>query len=132
MDEKIVVKVTSDPAGASVKRGDDVLGTTPLTLELQKGAPGYDVTLALDGYRPETRVIASDVNREIDVNLLAEPHRAAGKSARHAATEKAPDPAAQKATEKPAVAQPVEKKDKAPADKPKSPDDDKKLYAPEL
>jgi hypothetical protein len=47
--EKIVVKVTSDPAGASVKRGDDVLGTTPLTLELPKGAPGYDVTLAIDG-----------------------------------------------------------------------------------
>ena len=70
--------VTSDPSGAEVVRSDGVVvGTTPVTLKLDKGAPSLEVKLSLDGYRPETRTILSDLNREIDVNLL----KASGKRA---------------------------------------------------
>ncbi|MCU1282774.1 MAG: hypothetical protein JWM53_6320, partial [bacterium] len=41
-----------------------------LTLKLDKGSPALELQLNLDGYRSEKRTIVSDLNREIDVNLL--------------------------------------------------------------
>ena len=71
--EKVDVALKSDPPGAQVVRTDGVIvGVTPVTMKLDKGSPALEVQLSLDGYRSEKRTITSDVNRELDVNLLKE------------------------------------------------------------
>jgi hypothetical protein len=74
--ERVEVAVKSDPSGAQVVRTDGVIvGVTPVTMKLDKGSPTLEVQLNLDGYRSETRTITTDLNREIDVNLLKAPPR---------------------------------------------------------
>jgi serine/threonine-protein kinase len=123
--EQVVVKLVSDPAGATVMQGDKALGSTPFELKMDKGAPSLDVQLKFDGYRPEARTLASDVNREIAVNLVKLP-----------SSSKRPGKAAAAVTAPPTAAAPVVKvKEPAPAavKEPSKPaDDDKKLVAPEL
>jgi tRNA A-37 threonylcarbamoyl transferase component Bud32 len=109
--EQVEVAVKSDPAGAQVVRTDGVIvGATPVTIKLDKGSAPLEVQLNLDGYRSEKRTITTDLNRELDVNLL----KAAGK---HAAAAKPvvtkPAAATKPAESKPAEAKPTEAK---PAD----------------
>ena len=122
--EQVEVAVKSDPPGAQVVRADGVIvGVTPVTMKLDKGSPALDVQLSLDGYRPEKRTIVSDVNRELDVNLLKAPKA-------HAATK----PVATKPAEatKPPATKPAEAT-KPPATKPdKATDPDKDLIPAQL
>ncbi|MGB0956198.1 MAG: PEGA domain-containing protein [Panacagrimonas sp.] len=44
------VAFSSEPGGASVSLGEQLLGTTPLTAEI--GAGAHDISLSLEGYKP--------------------------------------------------------------------------------
>ena len=108
--EQIEVALKSDPAGAKVVRTDGVVvGVTPVTMKLDKGSAPLEVQLELDGYRAEKRTILSDVNRELDVNLLKAP------SSRHGTKPTIAKPADGKSDAKPAETKPAVKESK-PAD----------------
>ncbi|HWE30383.1 MAG TPA: serine/threonine-protein kinase, partial [Polyangia bacterium] len=72
--EQVSITFTSEPPGATIKRGDDgkVAGVTPLTIQAPKGSPGFDVQVELAGYRAEKRTIGTDVNRELSFALVKE------------------------------------------------------------
>ena len=120
--ETVEVALKSDPAGAQVVRSDGVVvGVTPVTMKLDKGAPALDVQISLDGYRPEKRTLASDVNRELDVNLL----KASGGGKHGSKTTTVAKPTTPGETKpgeskpgesKPAVTKPAEAKPEKPAD----------------
>ena len=120
--EKVEIAVKSDPPGAQVVRSDGVIvGVTPVTMTLDKGSPSLDVQLTLDGYRAEKRTITSDVNRELDVNLLKAPKS-------HSTKPVATKPTETKPAEKPAT-KPAEAT--KPASKPAT-DPDKDLIPAQL
>ncbi|HEX6837623.1 MAG TPA: PEGA domain-containing protein, partial [Polyangia bacterium] len=123
---EVEVAIKSDPPGAQVVRTDGVIvGVTPVTMKLTKGAPALDVELTLEGYRAERRTIASDVNRELDVNLLKAPKHASRSAAAAKPTDAKPadgKPVEAKPAEKPAQAKPAETRPKP--DKPGDPDKD--------
>jgi hypothetical protein len=109
------VAVKSDPPGAQVVRTDGVVvGVTPVTMRLDKGSPNLEVQLDLEGYRSEKRTITSDLNREIDVNLLKAPvKRVSRPSAAATATKPAAaKPAEAKPAETPPATKPAETKPK--------------------
>ena len=70
--QKIKVRVTSEPSGASVFRsGTDVaVGTTPYTFELQRGSAAFFVELKLAGFKPTTASVATDLDKEIALQLI--------------------------------------------------------------
>jgi len=117
--ENVEVALKSDPPGAQVVRADGVIvGVTPVTMKLEKGSPSLDVELTLEGYRAEKRTLTSDVNREVDVNLLKAPPA----KREHAPKAVATKPAETKApSTKPAESKPAETKKN---DKPADPDKD--------
>jgi len=120
--EQVEIAVKSDPPGAQVVRSDGVVvGVTPVTMKLDKGSPALDVQLSLDGYRAEKRTITSDVNRELDVNLLKAPKAHSTKPVASKPTEAKP---AEKPATKPAEAT-------KPATKPAA-DPDKDLIPAQL
>jgi hypothetical protein len=113
--EQVEVAVKSDPPGAQVVRTDGVVvGVTPVTMRLDKGSPNLEVQLDLEGYRSEKRTITSDLNREIDVNLLKAPvKRVSRPSAAATATKPAAaKPAEAKPAETPPATKPAETKPK--------------------
>ncbi len=108
--EQVVVALKSDPPGAQVVRTDGVIvGMTPVEMKLDKGAPPLDVQLNLDGYRSEKRTITSDLNRELDVNLLKD-------RSKHKTT------VAKPAESKPSETKPDAKPSEPKPDKPADPD----------
>jgi hypothetical protein len=64
------VKIDSLPGGADVKRGDALLGRTPLELELPADAPPFDVVVSRHGFHEATLQIAPDRSRNYEVPLL--------------------------------------------------------------
>jgi serine/threonine-protein kinase len=64
------VKIDSLPGGADVKRGDALLGRTPLELELPADAPPFDVVVSRHGFHDATLQIAPDRGRDYEVPLL--------------------------------------------------------------
>jgi eukaryotic-like serine/threonine-protein kinase len=70
---RATVRVTVDsfPQGASVRRAGVAapLGTTPLHLALDRGAPPFEVMVALDGWKQATRVVPTDQDRALLVPL---------------------------------------------------------------
>jgi serine/threonine-protein kinase len=68
------VLVSSEPPGARVVRLDTraVVGETPVTLELDKGAPAVEIELARAGYAVERRLVTTDASREIVLVLAPE------------------------------------------------------------
>ncbi len=64
--------VKSTPVGAQVKRGDEVLGVTPLHLELPKGEAA-SLSLVLTNYLEETREVALSENVALSVDLKPVP-----------------------------------------------------------
>lgn len=65
----VVVKVLSAPLGATVKKGRETLGKTPLTLERPKGTRGFSVRITKPGYDPVTRRVSFSRDRTIRVKL---------------------------------------------------------------
>jgi eukaryotic-like serine/threonine-protein kinase len=108
--ERVEVAVKSDPPGAQVVRTDGVIvGMTPVTMKLDKGSASLEVQLNLDGYRSEKRMITTDLNREIDVNLLRAPAKRPIKPAAKMAKPAETKPSETKPVEaKPAAAKPKE------------------------
>jgi serine/threonine-protein kinase len=126
--EEVEVALKSDPPGAQVVRSDGVVvGVTPVTMKLEKGSPSLDVQLSLDGYRAEKRTLTSDVNREVDVNLLK---AATPPPTKHAGKAVAAKPSETKSpSTKPAESKPAETK---PAKNEKPADPDKDLIPAQL
>ncbi|MDP6942525.1 MAG: hypothetical protein QF464_00115 [Myxococcota bacterium] len=48
----LALKITSTPPGAEIRYGDDVLGTTPLTLPVPRSIGGHPVQATLAGHHP--------------------------------------------------------------------------------
>jgi serine/threonine-protein kinase len=69
--EKVEVKVTSTPPGAMVVRADQAEGPrlTPAIFHLNKGDPSFDISIKLEGYKPQTRTVQADSSKLIDVTL---------------------------------------------------------------
>jgi serine/threonine-protein kinase len=63
------IVIESSPAGAEVKRGSELLGKTPLTLELPPDTVPFDVTLARRGHKDMTVRIEPNQSREMAVAL---------------------------------------------------------------
>jgi hypothetical protein len=55
-----VVTVTSTPAGATVRRGGEVIGATPLELALDDGVTTQTLTLEAPGHRAREIVVGRD------------------------------------------------------------------------
>ena len=69
---KVKIRIVSSPSHAKVTRADStVVGTTPVSLEVERGSDSFDVAIALDGYSTAHRRIGTDSDREIDVGLTA-------------------------------------------------------------
>ena len=65
----VELEVRSNPARATVLRGDRMYGTTPAKLEVRDGEQ-VDLTIKKPGYAPETKVLAaSEDTRAVDVVL---------------------------------------------------------------
>jgi hypothetical protein len=57
------ILVDSTPQGATVREGGAVLGTTPMTLEIDPAGPQRKLVMALDGYQPHTFLPTRDDTR---------------------------------------------------------------------
>ena len=57
------VKIDSQPDGAEVRRGGDLLGRTPLELELPADTPAFEVVVSRHGFHEATLQIAPDRSR---------------------------------------------------------------------
>jgi serine/threonine-protein kinase len=55
------ILVDSTPQGATVKEGDKVLGTTPMTIEVDPAAPPRKLVMTLEGHSPHTFLPTRDV-----------------------------------------------------------------------
>ena len=86
-------------------------------MKLDKGSPALDVQISLDGYRPEKRTLASDVDRELDVNLLKATGGGKHGGGKTTTVARPTTPGETKPGEaKPAVTKPAEAKPEKPAD----------------
>lgn len=67
-----ILRIGSDPAGASVRLDGKPVGTTPLELRaVQEGERRVEVQSA--GYRVETREVAVEAGKALDVNVTLQP-----------------------------------------------------------
>jgi serine/threonine-protein kinase len=66
------VKVASDPPGASIYDGADLLGVAPASLLLPRSRGGVNLTLKLTGYTPQTQGVDLSKDPEVSVKLVAE------------------------------------------------------------
>ena len=64
--------VNSTPVGAQVKRGDEVLGITPLHVELPQGE-ATSLSVVLTNHLEETREVALSENVALSVDLKPVP-----------------------------------------------------------
>lgn len=71
------VEVRSNPPGAEVRRGEAVLGRTPLAVALEPG--GHALRLALDGHADSERLVQAEAGRttavEVELVPLGAPDR---------------------------------------------------------
>jgi len=78
--ERLQIKITSTPEGASVFRtdkGTTPIGVTPYTFEVDKGSGSFYVELKLAGYQSVSMPVKPDMNKEIPLTLQKEPEVAA-------------------------------------------------------
>ena len=71
------VKVTSDPPGASIFDGADLLGVAPASLLLPRSRGGVNLTLRLAGYTPQTQSVDLSKDPDVVVKLSADGSAAA-------------------------------------------------------
>jgi serine/threonine-protein kinase len=70
--EKVKIRFVSSPAHAKVTRPDgSLVGTTPVSMEVDRDSGSFDVAINLDGYQVARRSVATDDDREINVTLAA-------------------------------------------------------------
>ncbi len=73
--ERITVRSTSDPSGATILRldnGEQEIGKTPFDLQLERGSPPIAIQLRKAGYRALTRVVQSERSTELTLALAAD------------------------------------------------------------
>jgi hypothetical protein len=84
------VAVDSTPQGAHVREGDRELGTTPMTLEIDPGAPPRRLSLVLEGYSAHTFIpTREDTRITVPLAVAAIP---AASTEKTAAPDKGPKP----------------------------------------
>ncbi len=71
----VTVQLDSEPSGATVHRGDEVLGTTPIDLTLARGEEPTELRLELDGYEGRSENVVPDVDQRLRVPLTREARR---------------------------------------------------------
>jgi serine/threonine-protein kinase len=72
--QAVEIKINSVPPGAMVTRADQAEGPrlTPAVFRLKEGDPSFDVSIKLQGYKPQTRTIHPDVSKTIEIALAKE------------------------------------------------------------
>ncbi|MBM4387372.1 MAG: serine/threonine protein kinase, partial [Deltaproteobacteria bacterium] len=71
--EKVVISILSEPAGAEVWRGNDLIGKTPVTIDREKSGLVEEYALVLDGFNKSLVPAKLDMSREIRVALSRTP-----------------------------------------------------------
>ena len=66
--DKRVITVASEPSGATVKRGDEELGVTPLKLD-EPAQERVTLTVSLDGYGDQTVELPADADKDGRVSI---------------------------------------------------------------
>jgi serine/threonine-protein kinase len=96
-EEKVKLTVRSDPPGAKTFRVDTgESGVTPVTYEVKKGAPSFDVQVKADGYKSKTITLTTDH----DQAKLAELEKGAAEPVAATPPTTAPPPVAEDKTAK--------------------------------
>ena len=70
MKKEVELRITSTPAGATVKQGDDVLGVTPLARKMTRDAAPVTLQFELAGYAPALREVTLNADTEFAVKLV--------------------------------------------------------------
>jgi serine/threonine-protein kinase len=73
--EWIQLGIDSDPRGATVSRGEAVLGVTPLSLRLRRGEPTVSVRVTMKGYLDAPRTLTTEATRDVIVVMTKEPSK---------------------------------------------------------
>jgi eukaryotic-like serine/threonine-protein kinase len=70
-DDTVHILLDSTPEGASITRAGLAapIGKTPYELKLKKGEPSFDVLLSLEGFKPETRTVSTERDRDLLIAL---------------------------------------------------------------
>jgi len=68
--KEVELRITSTPAGATVKQGDDVLGVTPLARKMPRDAAPVTLQFELAGYAPALREVTLNADTEFAVKLV--------------------------------------------------------------
>jgi len=71
--ERVQLRLTSRPSGATVKLGDRVVGTTPYRADVARGHDVRAFVIEHAGYEPATVSVPTDRNDEVFVDLHARP-----------------------------------------------------------
>ncbi len=113
--------IMTSPAGATVRLGDRVLGSTPLDVALAHGTDPIAVHIEREGYEPRDIEIVPDVDRSIEEALVAVEQRV--KARPPSKRSPAPRRSAKRATAKrpPAAVATPKPEAKPPAPKPEKP-----------
>jgi hypothetical protein len=67
---EVVLKLVSQPPGATVSLGDTVLGTTPLDQKLPRSDAELTFTFKLAGHKPEKRSVTATADAEVKATLV--------------------------------------------------------------
>jgi serine/threonine-protein kinase len=72
---KVKVRLETEPPGAKVVRAgyDAPIGTTPLSLEVDRGSEAFQVQFRLDGYLPREHEVHADADQSVQVALTPQP-----------------------------------------------------------
>lgn len=65
----VTVQLDSDPSGAELLRGTDLLGTTPRELTLRRSADPISITFRMEGYEPRDIQLIPDENTSQVISL---------------------------------------------------------------
>jgi serine/threonine-protein kinase len=79
VEEEFLIAITSDPEGAAVWRGNELIGTTPLSLPRPSGDERLDLQLRLDGHDDKDFAISSLTRAESISFTLDQTRRSSGR-----------------------------------------------------
>ena len=103
VNDTIILRLTTEPPGATIMEGDDELGTTPYNLSVAPGGDPLTYRLRLDGYEPLDVRIPIDPERglrqELSYELTAEERRPTRRAPRQERRPRPPEEVSQ--TEEP-------------------------------
>lgn len=98
--EEVEVAVRSEPSGATVTRGERVLGVTPLLVRLPHSEDGFTLLVSYEGLVSQSLRVSATCNQEFDVVLRAPAPRPASPATGSKPTRAKPTPGADEKTGK--------------------------------